>query len=124
VARALGAQDLEPEKSVNYSVGATLTPGNGFSLTADWYQVEIDDRVVVTENLQGAQVVTLLQAAGFNNITSARFFINGIDTRTRGFDVVATYRVPEFGFGRFGLTAGYNRNRTRITDRTVAPNIS
>jgi iron complex outermembrane receptor protein len=123
VARALGAQDLEPEKSVNYSVGATLTPGSGFSLTADWYQVEIDDRVVVTENLQGAQVVALLQAAGFNNITSARFFINGIDTRTRGFDVVATYRVPDFGFGRFGLTAGYNRNRTKITDRAVLPTL-
>ncbi|MBW3535389.1 MAG: TonB-dependent receptor, partial [Gemmatimonadetes bacterium] len=83
LARALGAQDLEAEKSLNYGIGATLTPGR-FNLTVDYYQVEIDDRIVVTENLQGAQVVSLLRAAGFNNITSARFFINGIDTRTRG----------------------------------------
>ncbi len=123
VARALGARDLEPEESVNYSVGATFTPGNGLNVTADWYQVSIDDRIVLTENLQGAQVVGLLRGAGFNNITSARFFINGIDTRTRGFDIVGTYRVPEFGLGAFTLTAGYNRNRTRITDRAVLPSL-
>ena len=122
VARALGSVDLEPEKSVNYGIGATLTPGR-FNLTVDYYQVEIDDRIVVTENLQGANVVALLRAAGFNNITSARFFINGIDTRTRGLDVVGTYRIPDSGFGSFTLTAGYNRNKTRITDRAVLPTL-
>jgi iron complex outermembrane recepter protein len=122
VARALGAQDLRPEKSRNYGIGATLTPGR-FNLTVDYYQVEIDDRIVVTENLQGPAVVALLQAAGFNNITSARFFINGIDTRTRGLDVVGTYRLPDTGFGSFTLTGGYNRNRTRITDRAVLPTL-
>jgi iron complex outermembrane receptor protein len=47
VARALGAQELEPEESVNFGLGATLTPGR-FNLTVDYYQVEIDDRIVVT----------------------------------------------------------------------------
>ena len=46
-----------------------------------------------------------------------RFFINGIDTRTQGLDVVANYRLPDFGLGRFTLTAGYNINDTKITDR-------
>ena len=32
-------------------------------------------------------------------------FVNGADTRTRGIDVVGTYRVPDFGFGRLTLTA-------------------
>jgi iron complex outermembrane recepter protein len=123
VARALGSQPLRPEKSVNYGIGATLTPGGGFNLTVDYYNVRIDDRIVVTENLQGAAVVALLQAAGFNNITSARFFINGIDTRTTGLDVVGTYRVPDMGLGNFMLTAGFNRNRTRITDRAVLPTL-
>ena len=122
VAQALGAQPLEPEESLNYGVGATLTPGD-FNLTIDYYSVDIDNRIVVTENLQGAQVVALLQAAGFNNITSARFFINGIDTRTRGLDIVGTYRVPDTGFGNFVLTAGYNRNKTKITDRAELPTL-
>ena len=123
VARALGSRDLEPERSRNLSVGATLTPGHGINITADYYDIDIDDRIVVTENLQGAQVVALLQAAGFNNITSARFFINGIDTNTRGFDVVGTWRLPDTGLGDFVLTAGYNHNRTRIRGRAILPTL-
>jgi iron complex outermembrane recepter protein len=119
VAIALGSQPLRPEKSVNFGGGLTLTPGAGFNLTIDYYNIKIDERIVVTENLQGAAVVALLQQAGFNNITSARFFINGIDTRTTGLDVVGTYRVPDMGMGSVMLTAGYNRNRTRITDRAA-----
>jgi iron complex outermembrane recepter protein len=123
VARALGSQDLEPERSRNIGLGATVTPGFGLNLTFDWYNIDIDDRIVVTENLQGAAVVNLLRASGFNNITSARFFINGIDTRTRGFDVVGTWRVPDLGLGNLTLTAGYNRNRTRITGRALLPTL-
>ncbi len=122
VAQALGSQPLEPEESLNWGVGATLTPGN-FNLTIDYYTVKIDDRVVVTENLQGAEVIALLQAAGFNNITSARFFINGIDTRTRGLDIVATYGLRGTSLGNFNFTAGYNRNRTKITDRAELPTL-
>jgi iron complex outermembrane receptor protein len=122
VAVALGAQPLEPEESLNYGIGATFTPGN-FNLTVDYYTVDIDNRIIVTENLQGAAVLALLQAAGFNSITSARFFINGIDTRTRGLDIVGTYRVPDTGIGNFVLTAGYNRNKTKIRDRAALPTL-
>jgi iron complex outermembrane recepter protein len=123
VARALGSQPLEPESSVNLSAGVTLDLIDGLSITADYYNIEIQDRIVVTENLQGAAVVALLQGAGFNNITSARFFINGLDTRTEGFDIVASYRVPDMGLGRMRLTAGYNRNTTSITDRAILPTL-
>ena len=116
IAVALGAQPLEPEESVNLSGGVVFTMLEGLSLTVDYYNIKIDDRVVLTENLQGADVVALLQAAGVVG-SSARFFINGIDTRTEGLDIVASYRVPDFGAGRFTLTAGFNVNDTRITDR-------
>lgn len=116
IAVALGAQPLEPEESVNLSGGVVFTMIDGLSLTVDYYNIEISDRIVLTENLQGADVVALLQAAGVVG-TSARFFINGIDTRTEGLDIVASYRVPDFGAGRFTLTAGFNVNDTEITDR-------
>ena len=118
IAVALGAQPLKPEESVNLSAGMVFTMVDGLSLTVDYYNIEISDRIVLTENLQGADVVALLQAAGVVG-TSARFFINGIDTRTQGLDVVASYRVPDFGMGRFTLTAGYNLNDAKITDRAT-----
>lgn len=119
VAIALGAQPLKPEKSTNYGGGVTLNPVNGLTLTADYYNIEIRDRIIVTDNLTGTAVVNILTAAGFRDITTVRFFINGVDTTTEGVDVVGTYRVPDFGAGRFTLTAGYNYNKTSIDEVSV-----
>ena len=123
VAIALGSQPLDPEESVNLSGGVTFSMIPRLSITADYYNIKINDRIVITENLQGAAVVALLQQAGFNNITSARFFVNGIDTRTQGVEVVGNYRVPDTGFGRFTLTAGFNYNKTKITDYAALPSL-
>ena len=119
VAVALGAQPLTPEKSVNIGGGVTFTPISGLSITADYYNIKINDRITLTENLQGADVLALLTSAGVTGVSSARFFINGIDTRTTGLDIVASYRVPEFGLGKFRVSVGYNLNNTKITDRRV-----
>jgi len=119
VAIALGAQPLEPEKSLNIGGGVTFTPVSGLSITADYYNIAIKDRITLTENLQGADVLALLTTAGVTGVSSARFFINGIDTRTTGLDIVASYRVPEFGLGKFRVSVGYNLNNTKITDRRV-----
>lgn len=125
-AQALGASPLEPEDSISYSVGGVFSALPGLNITVDAYQVEIDDRIVVTENLgafgttaQNAAVRAQLTTAGFPAVTAARFFINGIDTRTRGLDAVGTYRFDLGGFGRLGLTAGFNYNKTRITGNDV-----
>jgi iron complex outermembrane recepter protein len=119
VAVALGAQPLTPEKSVNIGGGVTFTPVSGLSITADYYNIKINDRITLTENLTGPDVLALLTSAGVTGVSSARFFINGIDTRTTGLDIVASYRVPEFGLGKFRVSVGYNLNNTKITDRRV-----
>ncbi|WP_228242091.1 TonB-dependent siderophore receptor [Porphyrobacter sp. GA68] len=117
VAVTLGSAPLDAEKSTNLSAGVTFSMIPGLNITADYYRIDIDDRIVITENLQGPLVRAALQAAGFNDITSARFFINGIDTRTEGFEVVGTYRLPGFGLGDFSLTASYARTNTDIRSR-------
>lgn len=117
VAVALGAQPLEPEKSLNFGGGISFTMIDGLSITADYYNIKINDRITLTENLQGADIVATLNAANITGVSSARFFINGIDTTTEGLDVVATYRVPDFGAGTFRLSAGFNINNTTINDR-------
>ena len=126
VARALGSRDLKPEKSLNISVGATANPVRGLTLTVDAYQIKIDDRIVLTENLGAAgsgtaavnaAVKALLDANGYQSVGAARFFINGLDTRTRGIDAVATYRMDLRSMGKWSLTAAYNYNKTRIDAR-------
>ena len=131
VARSLGAKDLKPEKSVNLSVGATANPIPGLSLTADYYEIKINDRIVLTENLTanrdalgqptgsnpGFTIAQILNAAGFNSVGAARFFINGLDTTTKGLDIIGSYRWRAGGMGNWTLTAAYNHNRTKIEKR-------
>ncbi len=134
IAQALGAEQLKPEKSLNLSVGATANPIPGLSLTADFYQIKITDRIVLTENLNasrdalgqptggnpGFTIAQILNAAGFNSVGAARFFINGLDTTTRGLDVIGSYRFTTRELGRWNLTAALNVNNTKIDKRIDA----
>lgn len=127
-AQALGARELKAEQSQSYSAGLVFSAVPRLNVTLDVYQVKIDDRIVVTENLgafgtaaQNTAVRNVLIAAGFPTVTAARFFINGVDTRTRGLDFVATYRVPDMMGGRLNLTGGFNYNKTKITRNAPQP---
>jgi iron complex outermembrane receptor protein len=127
---ALGAQPLKPEKSVNLSVGLTANPVRGLTLTADWYNIKIKDRIVFTEILGTggtgnqaavqAAVTAKLAQLGFPQVAAARFFINGLDTTTRGIDVVAAYRLGLGDLGRWNLSAAYNHNSQKIDKRLPA----
>ncbi len=126
VARALGSQPLDPEKSFNLSGGATFNPFRGFNLTVDYFRIKIKDRVVLSENLGAAGVGTsaqntavqaVLLANGFSNVGAARFFINGLDTTTQGVDAVATYRANLGGLGAWNFSAAYNYTQNKIDER-------
>jgi iron complex outermembrane receptor protein len=135
VAQALGSVPLKAETSLGWSAGAVFTAVPRLSVTVDYYQIDIDDRIVLTDNLSatrdaagnptgtnpGRGIAEILNAAGFRSISAARFFFNGIDTRTKGLDIVASYRIDLGNAGRLGLTAAYNWNQTRITGRQDTP---
>lgn len=117
-ALALGAKPLKPEKSLNFTAGVTYENGP-LRLTVDAYQIRIDDRIVKTEFLGtasngGAAVAAILQANGVDDVDSAQFFTNAIDTRTRGVDVVGEYTLDTAAVGTFRLSAAYSYNRTKI----------
>jgi iron complex outermembrane receptor protein len=104
-ARALGAQDLEPEKSRHLSGGVVLNPADGLDLTLDLYRIDIDDRIVLSGNFNQPQVQPLLRPFGAN---SGRFFTNAIDTETRGFEATASYRWTVSRVGTVGLGGAYS----------------
>ncbi|MCU0633326.1 MAG: TonB-dependent receptor [Gemmatimonadaceae bacterium] len=118
-ARLLGARDLKPETSLNLSAGFTVQPTSTFTITADYYNIAINDRIVLSENFQGPAIQTFFRDNGFPAVSGGRYFTNAIDTRTWGLDVVTNYGY-DFGSGGFlRLTAGFNQNRTTVTDTVV-----
>ena len=135
VAIALGAKPLKAEESLSYSAGLVFTAVPRLTVTIDLYQVDIDDRIVVTDNLTanrdaagnpsgadpGRTIAQILNNAGFRTVSAARFFVNGLDSRTRGIDAVATYRFDLGDWGRLSATAGFNYNKTTIRRVLAAP---
>lgn len=119
VAIALGAEPLKAEKSRNYSLGLVMQPVDELYVTVDAYQIDVDDRIMLSENLVGGAVSAFLQQRGIFGVTGGRYFTNAVDTRTRGVDVVGTYRW-KFDNSRLDLTASYNHNKTTI--ERIAPN--
>ena len=112
VALALGAKPLGPEESTNYSLGAVFRLA-GFEATVDVYRIDIDDRIVLSENLGGTPAIdALLTPFG---IGRARFFINGVDTETKGVDAVLRYNLLTESVGKWGFTLSANWNSTDVS---------
>ncbi|HEU4521367.1 MAG TPA: TonB-dependent receptor [Thermoanaerobaculia bacterium] len=118
IARALGAQPLEPETSRNLSAGVVFQPLANLEVTADVFRIDIDDRIVFSGNFTGPQVLPLIQQFG---VTGARFFTNAIDTETTGFDIVTNYQRGLGEFGRLDLSAAYSHNETEIVGDVTTP---
>lgn len=57
---------------------------------------------------------SILAARGVPAISSAQFFVNGVDTRTRGIDVVSEYTLRTGDFGTLKLNAAYSYNKTKL----------
>jgi iron complex outermembrane recepter protein len=108
IAQSLGGQALKPERSYNYSVGGVYHAG-AFSATVDAYRIDIRNRLLLSENLSTADVVALLAPYG---VAAARFFINGIDTRTQGIDTTLHYLLDASAAGKFDFSVSDNENKT------------
>jgi len=116
---ALGAEPLKAEESKNLSLGLVLKPIENLYVTIDAYRIDIDDRIMLSENLTSTAVRTFLNATVDPSLGGGRYFTNAIDTRTRGVDAILTYRW-NIGDGNLDLTTGYNYNKTTV--ERIAPN--
>lgn len=120
-ARILGSTPLQPERSMNYSVGGVFR-WQAFSLTVDAYRINVNNRIVLSENITpnptGATGPGTLNdllntlPGGANGI---RFFTNGVNTTTNGVEMVASYKIATDNLGTFDLTASATHNETVVT---------
>jgi iron complex outermembrane recepter protein len=129
-ARQLGLNGLQPEHSVNLSLGAVWRPIPGMSTTLDAYQIQVTNRIVgsgsVFGNIAGVTLspaVNAAIAANGNQLdpdvlatgqTGIEIFANGVDTITRGVDLVFDFPVT-YDFGKIDYSIGATYNKTQIT---------
>jgi iron complex outermembrane receptor protein len=113
-AQLLGASDLKPERSTNYSAGVAMEPAHSLALTVDFYRIDIKDRIVLSDNFTGATIQALFASTG-STAAGGRFFTNAIDTRSNGVDVVANYGLSFSNRSVLKLTSGYNHNTVKVT---------
>ena len=123
---ALGG--LQPETSTNYSLGVVFNPAPQFTSTLDVYQINLAHRIVnsgtLYAELNGVSISPLVsQAIALNGnqlnptltTVSVNLFANGVDSRTRGADLVLDYVTDTGRFGNIDWSAKANYNKTIVT---------
>jgi iron complex outermembrane receptor protein len=117
----LGSQPLKAEKARNLSLGAQWQPTRAWTNTLDVYRIDIDDRIVLSANVQlTTPLVNALAAQGIVGVGAARYFTNAVNTRTKGVDLVSSYRLNLVQGARADFTVAYNHNENEV--RGVAAN--
>nr|WP_294922952.1 TonB-dependent receptor [uncultured Flavobacterium sp.] len=104
VTKAFGIDNLNEEKAINASLGFTANFGD-FTATVDGYLINVKDRIVLTG---------YFDATEFNlGVDEAQFFVNGVDTKTKGVDVVLAWK-KSINENKFGATLVGNINDMKI----------
>jgi iron complex outermembrane receptor protein len=114
VANAAGIPKLHEEKSKSVTLGATWTPTNNVSITADLYHIDIDGRIVLSGRFDADNypaLGTILQSLG---VGQAQFFVNSVDTRTQGLDLTASHKMS-VGAGKLNTYLAMNFSKTDVT---------
>jgi iron complex outermembrane receptor protein len=111
----LGGKALEAEDADNVSFGFSYDVSDNFSLTFDWYQIDVEDRILKTDN------ISVVGVPGFEDaeFTVVAFYTNGADTETKGFDLVATYDMEHGSGSNTSFALAFNHNTTEISNLDV-----
>jgi iron complex outermembrane receptor protein len=120
VAMVLGSQPLTPEESTSYTLGAIWSATDNVSITLDYYDISIEDRLALFNTTITAQDVTDLTAAGVPNAGLllgglAGYFSNAFDSDVSGFDLAVTAGF-EVGSGDLIVDLRYNQNEQDVSN--------
>lgn len=97
IAALLGIPKLKQETSHSYSLGAAFAISKGLDLTVDAYQIDIKNRIILSNSFTGGNDSLLNVALNAVGAGSASVFANAVDTRSRGLEAVLSYN---FKFGK------------------------
>ncbi len=94
-----GGAPLTEEKSLNFSIGLATEIGDNWSLTADAYRIEVDDRIYRVGDIAIVDPV----------VSSISFYTNAMDVSHQGIDLVLTGGIAETD-----ITFAYAYNKIEV----------
>ena len=119
LAQVIGIPELKEEEATNFSFGTVIQVADNINLTIDWYSIDIDDRIVISNKLGTGLSPVLDAALKASGAGKGQFFLNGADTQTQGIDIIATWNT-DFLTGDLDLTFAANFTETNVV-RIFAP---
>ena len=115
VVRAFGIDSLKHETSDNWSAGLIWRwTERNLRFSVDLYDTRIQDRVVRSQGIDCGGI----PACDTVNASTATFFFNGVDTKTQGIDVSASWVLP-IATGELWFTANGHTNDTEIIESNM-----
>lgn len=121
IARALGAQKLDPETSKNFSLGLTAQLNDRFDASLDVFHIAVKDRITLSQRIGSDALEQYINDNfGVAGVHDVSFFTNAADTSTNGAELVLNYHQPLFE-GQLGVTTAYTYNHTKVTKTRGTP---
>jgi iron complex outermembrane receptor protein len=122
ITQALDVGKLQAEISQSFSLGLVYNNHDGLAMTIDAYQISIEDRIVLSSSLTPSDSPVVANLLSQSNAEAARFFVNAVDSRTQGVDVVITQEFDIGSYGELRASLAYAYNDTEI-ESIHLPNI-
>ena len=130
LAKELEFNELKEESSTNISVGLIYNQGN-FSSTLDVYQIDIDDRIAYSGNIQrgiNSDIDAFFDrhattGGTLDGVKNVSIFTNAIDTETFGLDWVNQYTQEIEDFGNIVYELAYHHNDTEVSNVNTSSSI-
>jgi len=108
-------------KLMEHGVPVSTFLGFNFLFTIDAYQIDIHNKIIVSEALTVSSIAVLnarLQGTGIQQIS---FFTNHVNTQTRGIDVVTNYKTNVGKSRALNASLAFTLNKTKVTEIKKTP---
>jgi len=120
-AQVLGSIPLTEEESTSFTLGLVWSPSDNTSITLDYYDIEVEDRLALLGPLTITQTDADEMAAGGVQNTDllvdslASYFANAFDSDVTGFDLAIT-SLFELGSGSLMVDFRHNQNEQKVSN--------
>lgn len=122
VTKAFYIPSLQAERSINVSGGFISKLSNTISLTVDAYWIQIKNRIVLSGAFDKANPDIAALLVNYPDIDLVQFYVNAINTRTQGIDIVLNgrWKINKTRL-ELAMAASFNRNVVYGPIKTTAP---